>query len=253
MKEYKVQEIAKLSGVSARTIRFYDEIDLLKPAYISEAGYRIYTDEQVDTLQQILLYRQMHMPLEEIKKIMLDEAYDKLQALEKHKTFLESENERVAMLLETVNKTIQFLNGEIEMTNSEKFAGFKKELIAENEQKYGQEILQKYGEESVAESNKQLMGLTEEQYNHSQQLAQEILDALHGAIKRGEGPESEAAQKACALHKEWLLYFWPEYDKEAHRNLGAMYVADERFKAYYDSEVEGTAQLLADALEIFTK
>lgn len=253
MKEYKVQEIAKLAGVSARTIRFYDETGLLKPAYINESGYRIYGDEQVDRLQQILLYRQMHMPLSEIKKIMLEEAYDKLEALKKHKAFLESENERVTMLLQTVNKTIRFLNGEIEMTNKEKFEGFKKELVAKNEEEYGSEIRKKYGEEKVAQSNEQLMGLTEEQYAHSQKLAQEILDTLHGAIARNEGAESEAAQKACALHKEWLLYFWPEYDKEAHRNLGAMYVADERFKAYYDSEVPSTAQLLADALQIFAK
>ncbi len=249
--EYTVQKLAKIAGVSARTIRYYDEIGLLKPARINSLGYRIYGQTEVDRLQQILFYRELDVSLETIKKIIASPSYDCLSALREHRKKLAGRRCRVDRLIATIDKTIAFHEGRIKMTDKEKFEGFKQEMIEENERKYGKEIRSKYGDEVVDASNRKLMQMTQEQYEEFTRLSGEILDTLNAAYKTGD-PAGALAQKAVELHRKWLCFYWSNYSKEVHARLGQMYVDDERFTAYYDQQQPGTAKFFRDAILIYT-
>ena len=136
------------------------------------------------------------------------------------------------------------------MNDQEKFEGFKQTLIDENEKKYGAEIREKYGDQIVEESNAKLQGMTLEQYDQGERLSREIEDALKSAFDTGD-PAGKLAQKACDLHRQWLSIMYPKYSKAYHKGLGEMYVADERFKAFYDKIVPGCAEFLRDAINVY--
>lgn len=250
--EYTVNKLAKLSGVSARTLRYYDEIDLLKPKRVSSNGYRIYGEDQVNMLQQILFYRELGISLDEIKEIISASSFNREKALETHLTALTEKKQQLETMIENVIKTMAAMKGETIMSDKEKFKGFKKKVIEENENKYGKEIRGKYGDEAVDGSNARVAGMTEEQWKKQEDLSKQINETLKEAMKTGD-PEGELAQEVCDMHREWICMFWKEgmYSKEAHKGLGEMYVCDERFKAYYDKIGEGAAEFLRDALNLY--
>ncbi|WP_042356768.1 MerR family transcriptional regulator [Bacillus rubiinfantis] len=249
--EYTVQKLAQLAGVSSRTLRYYDEIGLLKPARINSSGYRIYGQKEVDCLQQILFYRELGFSLEQIQGILSDPAFDAQQALYQHRQKLLEKRAQLEELILNVEKTIAFKERGKQMSDQEKFAGFKKQMITENEMNYGKEVREKYGEKIVEQANEKFENMTEKQYEEANALAAEINKTLSMAMKIGD-PSNELAQQAAKLHKQWLMYYWPEYNKSAHAGLAQMYVEDERFKAFYDKEQPGTAEFLRDAILIFT-
>ncbi|MFF2448507.1 MerR family transcriptional regulator [Neobacillus sp. NPDC058068] len=249
--EYTVQKLGSLAGVSTRTLRYYDEIGILKPARINSSGYRIYGQKEVDRLQQILFYRELGVSLDSIKEIVTAPSFDGAAALREHREKLLEKKEHLELLIANVDKTIALTEGRMEMSNKEKFEGFKKKMIDDNEKKYGKEIRQKYGNETVDKSNAKLQSMTQSQHNEVTALAEQITVTLAEAFKTGD-PAGELAQKAAELHKQWLCYYWKEYSKEAHAGLGQMYVDDERFTAYYDKEQPGTAAFFREAINIYT-
>lgn len=251
MMEYTVQKLANLAGISTRTIRYYDEIGILKPARINSSGYRIYGQREVDRLQQILFYRELGVSLDDIKSIMTDPSFDAAKALEEHLKKLLEKRKQLDLLIANVKKTIAAKEGRIHMSDKEKFEGFKNKMLEENEKKYGKEIREKYGEEVVEKSNEKFRNMTKEQYEEVTHLEKQVTQTLAEAFKTGD-PKGELAQKAADLHKKWLMYFWPEYSKEAHAGLAQMYVDDERFKAYYDKEQPGIAEFLREAILVYT-
>lgn len=250
--EYSINKLAKLSGVSTRTLRYYDEIGLLSPKRISHNGYRVYGQNEVDLLQRVLFYRALSVPLEEIKHIVHSQDYDDLAALQGHLTALQARKTQLDILIANVEKTIAATKGESTMSDKEKFAGLKKRMIAENEKQYGAEIRTAYGDAVVDASNAKMMGMTAAQYDDVQRLSAQINETLKAAVAEGD-PAGALAQKACALHKEWLCYFWSDYSKEAHLGLAQMYVDDPRFSAYYDSITQDCAVFLYNALRIYCK
>ena len=177
--------------------------------------------------------------------------FEEAEALQQHFEKLAKKRARLDRLLETVEKTIASKKGGFSMQDKEKFAGFKEALIAENEQKYGKEIRDKYGDKAMDAGNAKLRGMTETEFDRMKDLSQDILDTLAKLTATGD-PASEAAQKLAAKHKTWLMYSWKSYSKEAHAGLAEMYVADARFAAYYDKAAEGAATFLRDAILIFT-
>lgn len=249
--EYTVQKLAKLSGVSPRTLRYYDEIGLLKPARINSSGYRIYGTREVDRLQQILFYKELGLGLEVIKKIMSSDTFNEIEALKDHRQKLLEKRRQIDLLLLNVEKTIAAKTGGQEMSDEEKFEAFKEKLINENEARYGKEIREKYGDEVVDRSNASFKNMSQEDYEKVTRLAQEIKEKLAAAFAEGD-PNGELAQKAADLHRQWLTFFWNDYSKEAHARLAEMYVEDERFKAYYDEGRPGTTEFFRDAIYIYT-
>ncbi|MBG9542861.1 MerR family transcriptional regulator [Cytobacillus firmus] len=249
--EYTVQKLAQLAGVSSRTLRYYDEIGILKPARTNSSGYRIYGQKEVDRLQQILFYRELGISLDQIKDIITAPAFDAADALKEHRERLLEKRKQLDLLITNVEKTIASAEGRTTMSDKEKFEGFKKKMIEDNEKQYGKEIREKYGEETVEKSNAKLMNMTREEHEAVVKLAEEINSTLDQAMEKGD-PAGELAQKAAGLHKQWITYYWSEYSKEAHAGLAEMYVADERFKAYYDKVRPGAAEFLRDAIKIYT-
>lgn len=249
--EYTVQKLSKLAGVSARTLRYYDEIGILKPARINSSGYRIYGEKEVDRLQQILFYRELGVSLESIRDIVISPAFDGAKALREHHKKLLDKRKQLDLLILNVEKTIEVAEGRSIMSNAEKFEGFKQKLIDENEMKYGKEAREKYGNEAVEKSNKKLKNMSQEEYDKVTALANEVIETLDAAFKTGN-PAGELAQKAADLHRQWLSFYWNGYSKEAHAGLAQMYVDDERFTAYYDKKQPGTAVFLRDSILIYT-
>ncbi len=249
--EYTVQKLGSLAGVSTRTLRYYDEIGILKPARINSSGYRIYGQEEVNRLQQILFYRELGVSLDSIKEIVTAPAFDGAAALREHRQKLLEKKTQLELLIANVDKTIALTEGRIKMTDKEKFEGFKQKMIDENEKKYGKEIREKYGNDTVEKSNAKVKNMTQEDHDKVTKLAEQVMITLAEAFKTGD-PAGETAQRAVDLHKQWLTFYWSEYSKEAHAGLGQMYVDDERFTAYYDKEQPGTAAFLRDAILIYT-
>ena len=248
--EYSSNKLSKMSGVSARTLRYYDEVGLLKPSRVASSGYRIYGQDEVNILQQVLLYRELGFPLDEIKNLLSAPSFDRELAFLNHLAELHKKRERLDALINNVTKSVAAMKGEITMSDHEKFEGFKQSLIDENERKYGAEVRGKYGDQAVDESNAKLKGLTQEQYDESERLRFALEDTLKAAFDTGD-PAGELAQKACNLHRQWLCVFYPKYNKEYHKGLGEMYVADERFRANYDKLAPGCTEFLRDAINIY--
>lgn len=249
--EYTIKKLSSLAGVSTRTLRYYHEIGILHPARISSSGYRIYGKEEVDRLQQILFYRELGISLDTIKNILSSPDYDEIKSLKEHRKKLLEKREQLDILIENLEKTIKYKEGRIVLSDKEKFEGFKKNLLEDNEKKFGKEIREKYGEEAVRKSNKQFMNMTEEQYKKLEELSSSILENLEKAMETKD-PAGELARKTAELHKKFITFCWGSYDKEAHGNLAQMYVDDERFKAYYDKVGPGASEFLRDAIWIYT-
>lgn len=134
------------------------------------------------------------------------------------------------------------------MGRAKSFEDMKHELAEENERAYGAEVRERYGDAAADESNRKMMGLTEEEFARFRELGEQINAAIERAVTEGIDPLGEEGARVCAMHREWLGFTWPKYLPEMHRGLAEGYVADERFRAYYDARIEGCAQWLCDAI-----
>lgn len=251
--EYTIKQIADIANISTRTLHYYDQIALLKPAKISDAGYRLYSEKEIDRLQQILLYRSLGIKLSQIQSIIDDPIFRTLDALQEHQRNLETEKEKIDQLLATVRKTIQYQKGEIQMTEAEKFEGLKKERLNENERLYGEEIREKYGEEMVERSNEKFMNLNQEDYQKMQELEDRLFARLN-QLAETRDLETPEAKEVYEIHKQWLSYTWPSYSAEAHKGLAQIYIADERFANYYNNRAgKEVVSLLHDVVVKYAK
>ena len=251
--EYNISQLSKLSGVSARTLRYYDEINLLHPSRTNEAGYRFYGDKEVNLLQQILFYRERGLSLEKIRFILYDENFDMLKALNEHLTELENRRERLSKLIDTVKDTIASVKGEFIMRDSEKFEAFKKDVVDQYEKLYGEEARKKYGDSEVDMAVNKVLSLSKEDYEKFQTLGKKVMEALKAAVISKASPESETGRSVASLHKEWLGYSWKDYTEQKHKGVVSLYVQDERFKKYYDREQDGCADFLLAAVDFWAE
>lgn len=235
----KVKEVADLVGVSVRTLHHYDEIGLLIPDQTTESGYRLYSDENLELLQQILFFKELGFSLQTIKEIVHSPTFDRQEALQMHHQMLLEKRRRLDRMIETVAKTIQHYKGEIQMSNQEKFEGFD---FRSNP--YEQEARERWGDEAVDRANEKAAQMTQA----DQQKINDLY--FHLASIRHLSPDSEEVQTGIA---EWyqLLQNFGTYTPEMFRGLGQMYVADERFTKNIDEFGEGLAQFMCDAMGVF--
>ena len=247
--EYSIKELSQLAGVSTRTLRYYDEIGLLRPSRVTDAGYRCYGQAEVAILQQILFYRERGFELKTIQKIIYDKNFDMLQAMEEHLLELENQKAMTEALIQTVKKTIQHMKGESFMSDKEKFQALKEKMIRDNEDNYGAEARKKYGAEQVDKANRKMLNLSEAQFLRWKELDEEILECLENGVTAGISADSEEAKQIAMLHKEWLSFTVSNYSAQMHKGIATMYIADERFTKYYDRNIQGCAQLLHDAVQ----
>ncbi|OMF30038.1 MerR family transcriptional regulator [Paenibacillus sp. FSL H8-0548] len=239
----KVKEVADLVGISVRTLHHYDEIGLLKPGEITEAGYRLYSDQELERLQQILFFRELDFPLKKIKEILSSPAFNKEEALQLQRRMLHSKQRQLEQMIRTIDRTILHMRGEIVMTNEQKFEGFS---FGSNP--YEQEARERYGDESVDNSKAQIGKMTEKEQADLASGMNAIYFKL--AALRNDPPESEQSQAAI---QEWYNYLnkLGSYSLEAFKGLGQMYVEDGRFMKNIDQFGEGLAVFMRDAMAVY--
>jgi DNA-binding transcriptional MerR regulator len=204
---YTVKQVAQLSGVSARTLHFYDEAGLLKPAWIGANGYRFYEEPQLLTLQQILFYRELGFELKQIKQILGRKRFERIEALKAHRKKIEREIERQQVLLGTIDKTIEHLQGKQKMKSEEIFKGFSPEVQAKHEQY----LIDRFGENARGQmetSKAKVKNWTKADWQKSGDAFNAICHDLTIALKKQLDPESSAVQTIIRRHHEWLKLFW---------------------------------------------
>ena len=250
--EYTVNKLAGMAGVSSRTLRYYDEIGLLSPKRINSSGYRIYGEKEVDMLQQILFYRALEISLDEIKMIIKKPGFDTVQALLHHREALLEKQMMTQRLIQLVDQTLAAKEGSKPMSDTEKFQGFKKEMIDKNEKKYGAEIRKKYGDKAIDASNKKVMNMSQKDHEEITALTQSMHETMVEALTTGD-PGCDLAQEAVDMHRQWLNFYVDMYSSQYHRGLADMYVADARFKQHYEDLAIGLTEFLREAIYIYTE
>ena len=241
----KVSEVAKLTGITVRTLHYYDEIGLLKPSNTTEAGYRLYSREDLEILQQILFFRELDFPLQDIRRILSNPDYDREEALRKHRALLLQKRSHIDGLIALVDRT---LKGDTDMSFDEfdntETEGVRKEYAAEVKQRWGNtDAYAEYAEKTREYSDPQWKLLNGEEA--------QILKAF-GENRRLD-PAGEEAQ---ALVKKWQDHITANFytcTKPILACLGEMYIGDERFTRNIDRYGEGTALFMAAAIEIYCK
>ncbi len=227
---YTVNQLAKLSGVSVRTLHYYDEIGLLKPAFYGDNHYRYYEEEQLLLLQQILFYRELGLSLLEIEKIMSNDAFNKIEALLTHKIILMDSFEKTKQLIKTIDKTIAHLRGELIMSEKEFYYGFDSE-----KQKLHEKSLVENGiltQAFLDECNAKINTWSEEDKNAFIHDLERIMRELIVALSNGLEPSAQEVQTLMQQHYVWLERTWTP-TKESYLGLIALYKTPE-FRKFYD-------------------
>ncbi|GAA0466134.1 MerR family transcriptional regulator [Alkalibacillus silvisoli] len=236
----KVNEVAKLVGISVRTLHHYDEIGLLTPNKDQESGYRTYSDDDLTLLQQILFFKEIGFPLKKIKEVIHSPEYDQLEALQLHRKMLMEKREKMDAMLQTLDQTIQAKEGGVEMANQDKFKGFD---FSDNP--YEEEARERWGDAKVDEAKKNAKGFTETDQERMNDIYHKLAELRHG------DPKSEEAQSVINEWYDFLNNNFTTYTPEMFQELGMMYVQDERFTKNIDQFGDGLAQFMSEAMVEF--
>ncbi|WP_318616071.1 MerR family transcriptional regulator [Sporosarcina sp. YIM B06819] len=238
----KVKEVSQLTGVSVRTLHHYDDIGLLTPDNSTESGYRLYSDDNLATLQQILFFRELGFSLKRIKELLDSPAFNRQEAFEMQREMLLDKRKQLDSMIATIDKTIQQGKGEYAMTNEEKFKGFD---FSHNP--YEQEARERWGDKAVDESNKKVAQFGPEIQKEMNRIYFNL------AALRNTSPESDEAQEAIGDWFNMLNTNFGTYSLEAFKGLGEMYVDDERFTKNIDKFGEGLARFMCAAMGVYGK
>lgn len=251
--QYTIKQLADLVGISARTLRYYDQINLLNPVATSEAGYRLYGPQQVQRLRQIMTYRALNFSLADIATILTKQPEQLTADLNQQLIRLQHQAQQLQLTIEAVQQQILINQGVSKMTDPEQFEIFKQQQLAENEEQFGAEVRDKYSEAEINATNKKYAQLSVEQFATMQQAERQLIELLKTTLANSETiPANQAT--IYQLHKQWLTYTWPKYSTAAHRGLADMYLADERFTSYYDDRAgKGATQILRDSIYAATQ
>ena len=241
----KINEVARLTGITVRTLHYYDEIGLLKPTEITVSGYRLYDDNALAKLQQILFFRELDFPLNEIKKIISSPVFDKTRALENHRKLLIKKNERLENLISLVDNIIKGENAmsfkEFDLTEIEKT---KKEFITEVNERWG-------NSDAFVESEKKAENYGKEQWQQISDDGGCILKAFAQNINKSA--DSAEVQALVVKWQDFITAKFYKCTKEILAGLGQMYVGDVRFTENIDKYGVGTAKFMAEAIAVYCK
>ena len=242
MTAYTVSQLAKMAGVSVRTLHHYDHIDLLKPSSRTAAGYRLYEEQDLLRLQQILFFRELDLPLKDIRDILDDPEFDPVEALKNHRRLLQRQAERFIHLLKTIDKTIQRLTeDDMTMTDEELYEGFTQEQI----ERYKREAREMYDPALVEESERRVKKMNRAQWKAIGAEGEAVTTGLAALADRE--PDDAEVQKLIARHHAWIENFYP-CSAEMYRGLGQLYVEHPEFRAFYEKYRPGLASFMSAAM-----
>lgn len=247
---YTINKIAQLAGVTLRTLRYYDKIGLLEPTARSEAGYRLYSDEDAERLQQILFFRELDFPLAKIQQIMGNPDFDREKALAMQIEFLDKRAERYLKLSELAKTTLLNLKGGIKMDNKELFKEFDYDKIIEHQKQYEDEVKERWGDTDAYKiSAKRTSKYTKEDWAKISATGEEYMKELITCFKEKVAYDDPRMIAVCEKARGHITtYFYP-CSLEMYSNLGNMYIADERFTAFYDKFETGLAAYYNEAIQ----
>jgi MerR family transcriptional regulator, thiopeptide resistance regulator len=246
---YTVKKLAKLSGVSVRTLHFYDEIGLLKPAYYGDNNYRYYEEAQLLMLQQILFFRELGFQLSDIHRIIASLDFDKVKTLESHRKILEKNLDQTKMLIETVDKTIAHLKGKEKMKDEELYYGFDSEKQKEHEKYLVKEGI--VTQEFMDECNEKVKSWSDKEKNAFIQDIERVMKALIAAIEKNIEPSDQEVQHLMRQHYVWLERSWTP-TKEKYIGLAKLYQTPE-FRKFYDNRHPKLLEFIVAAMKIFAE
>ncbi|NGQ96289.1 MerR family transcriptional regulator [Brevibacillus sp. SYP-B805] len=246
---YKVKEVAEMAGVSVRTLHHYDQIGLLHPETVTPAGYRLYTDQNLERLQQILFFKEIGFSLREIKQIIDSPHFDRKQALQSHRKWLLEKKKRLEEMIRTVDRTILSLEGGIRMEGKEMFEGFDMTAIEQHREKYADEAKRLYGKEIVEETERRTSRYTKEDWAAIMGKWDELFKRIAAAMDKG--PADPGVQQAVGELRQHITDSFYDCTVEIFRGLGDLYVNDERFTANIDRYKPGLAAFLREAMHLY--
>jgi len=227
---YRVNQLARISGVSVRTLHFYDDIGLLKPSYVGANGYRFYEETQLLKLQQILFYRELGFELKQIQKVLAQPQFNRIDALESHRKVLRNNISRTRKLILTIDKTIEHLKGRKKMKTQDMFAGFS----AEQQTKHEEYLINRFGsgiKKGIEQSKAKVKNWTKEDWQKSGMVFDGICNDLVGLMQTKKSSPSLEVQKVVERHLKWLKQFWTP-TRESYTGHSQLIVDSDLRKAY---------------------
>lgn len=240
-----IREFAKLTGVSVRTLHYYDEIGLLKPSFVDEQnGYRYYDENTLCRMQEILFYRELQFSLKEIRMILSSPDYDKQNALAEQKHLLTLKKERLERLISALDGAMKGEKISMDIFDNSEFEAKREEYAKEAKEKWG-------GTAAYKESAEKTAGYSADKWNSVNSAMDEIIAEFAECLRNGFAPDSKEAQE---LVKRWRDFITDNYytcTKEILAGLAEMYVSDERFMKNIDRHGDGTARFMSDAIKVY--
>ena len=241
-----IKEFAKLCGVSVRTLHYYDEIGLLKPAFVDEQNsYRFYDEKSLMRIQEILFFKELDFPLKSISEILSSPDYDKQKALKEQRKLLILKKQRLERIIDALDNAQK---GKITMNafDNNDYDTARKQYEAEAKERYGKTDAYKEHEQKTASYSKDKWQQVNDGLNA-------VLAEFAECLKNGQAPDCDEAQSLVKSLQNYITENFYTCTNEILKGLGQMYVADERFKANIDKHAEGTAQFISKAIEIYCK
>ncbi|NLI20080.1 MAG: MerR family transcriptional regulator [Clostridiales bacterium] len=235
-----VHQVAGLAGISERTLRYYDKLNLLTPSDTTEAGYRLYGEADLERLQRILFLRELDFPLKDIAPMLEAEADDRRLAVERHRELLRLKAERLQGLIDLCGR---ILKGEGTMSLKE----FDGSGVGQRRDEYAREARERWGDtEAYRESERRTATYGKKEWAEVQAEGDGILKEFAALV--GQDPTGPAVRAALARWQEHISRRYYRCTDEILAGLGEMYMADERFTRTLDGFGAGTAALMSEAI-----
>jgi len=241
---YRIGEVARMTGVTIRTLHHYDEIGLLAPADRTGSGYRVYDDADLRTLQQILFYRELGFGLEEIARVMGSEGFDRRRALEEQRELIRRRVRRLENMIAAVDAAIDADETGTEMDKHDMFEVFGDFDPTE----YEDEVKQRWGgTDAYRESARRTKRYTKQDWLVIKAEGEPIVAGLADTFRAGTPPDEPEVMDLADAHRLQIDKWFYPCSRQMHAGLGEMYVADPRFTAYWDQFAAGLAAYVRDA------
>ena len=240
-----VGAVAALTGVSVRTLHHYDHIGLVVPSVRTPAGYRGYTDADIERLHLVLVYRSVGMPLDEIRALLDEPGADVVEHLRRQHQLLLEQADRLQHTIKAVEELMNAHRQGIQLSAEEQVEIFGTTAHSEE---YASEAEERWGDtDAWKQSQQQAAKFTKQDWIDIKAEGDALLEALGRAKRNGVAPGSDEANDLAAQHRASIERFY-DCDDEMHRCLAEMYLADERFTRYYDDVEPGLAQFVHDVV-----
>lgn len=244
---YTISKVASLASVSVRTLHHYDEEGVLQPSSRSDAGYRLYSDEDLERLQQVLFFRELGFSLNDIRELMREPGHDSESALRMQRDLLEQRATHLEAMIATIDRTLDAHTKGTPMNKEDMFEVFGDFDPAEHEE----EARERWGDtDAYAESARRTKRYTKDDWLRIKQEGAAVVEGLVARMDAGAGPDDPEVQALVEEHRMQIDRNFYPCSKEMHAGLGRMYVADPRFAKTYDDARPGLAQFLCDAILI---